>query len=207
MKLNVSDEARQFIKENFADLDPAALPAPERSYYNKIKAGKARASSGYRVDGRYIGGEVLNMIESVSARKGITPDEYIDDNREAIVDMIQSGYTRSEGKTPDSVIDLVNNSRRKYFEVETQDGIKRVTKAEAIELIATAQQYVTSNTTIVNLGLPVRVYTSGKVRVTVPDFRAKRFKKGNEAQELEDLENTLDDLDVFYIDSPPKGKE
>lgn len=205
MKINVSDKAKAFIKENFAELDPAALPAPERSYYNRIKAGKARAASAYRVNGRYIGGEVLTMIESVSTRKGITPDEYIEENRDAIVDMIESGYTRSEGKTPDSVIDLVSNSRRKYFEVETQDGVQRVTKAEAIELIATAQQYITSNTTIVSVGLPVRVYTSGKVRVTVPDFRAKRFKNNDEA--LDELENTLDDLDIFYIDSPPKGKK
>lgn len=206
-KLNVSQKAKAFIKDNFAGLDPDTLPQQERRYYNLVKAGKARAKKAPRVEGRYIGGKVLELVEQVAERKGVSVKEYLADHSEEVADMVNNGYIKHEGKRSDSVVELLEASRRKYIEVETQHGVKRVPKLEAIEALKLFEQFSASNTTIVQLGVPVRVYESGKIRITIVDVSDIENEAKDEGETDQYFINMLDDTGVFYIDSPAKGKK
>lgn len=206
-KLNVSQKVRDFIKLNYDELDPDTLPKQERRYYNLVKAGKVRAESAPRVKGRYLGGKVLELVEQVAERKGVTVADYLADHSEEVADMVNNGYIKHEGKRSDSVVELLEATRRKYIEVETQHGVQRIPKLEAIEALKLFEQYSASNTTIVQLGVPVRVYESGKIRITIVDVRGiEKEAKESEEGETDYFLRMLDDNDVFYIDSPAKGK-
>jgi hypothetical protein len=191
----LSEKRKQWMRKNFSGIDPGNLANLERSYYNKIKAGKARAKKAIRIEGKYLSGEILDIVAKVAVSKGKTTQEYIDENREAIVTLIHTGYTHVS-KDIDKAIDVISDMKRKTVEVDTGNGIVRMTKQEAIEQLSTFQQHVKSTTNIVMAATTIKTYKNNKIEITIPD------QSDYEDLEGVDLIEFLDGFpELFYIRS------
>ena len=197
-KLNVSQTRRNEIKENFSSIKKSELNKDERRYYVLVENGKRSARNNVRFEGRYLGGEILDIARKVADRKGLSLDDYLSQNREAVNSFIEHGFTSHE-RAIDKTIDSLAAIKRKTVEVDDGNGIVKIPRAEAIERLAKLEQFASSNTTIVAIAPQFKHYKTGKFRIVVPppeyyeDFSAEEFKE------------MLDELGIFYVDSPKKG--
>jgi hypothetical protein len=192
-KFVLSEKRKKFLKRNFEKVRPDSLSKAELSYYNKIKAGKTRAKKAIRIDGRYLSGAIIDVIAQVAHRKGVSIQKYIDENKEAIIKLIEEGYTHTF-KTIDNAIDIVNNLKRKTVEVDTGNGMVRMGKNETIALLSEFQQHVKSTTNIVMLATNVKVFKNNKIRLTIPENFPEYIG--------ENLKDYLDEFeDIHYIES------
>jgi hypothetical protein len=189
----LSDKRRAYLKANFDRINPAKLSKAETYYYNKIKAGKARARKALRIEGKYLSGAIVDTIAKVAKSKKKNLQEYINENTKELVALIETGYTHVF-KDIDRAIDIINDLRRKTVEVDTGNGIVRMSKHEAIELLSVFQQHVKSNTRVVMLATTVKTFKNNKIRITIPE--------GFEDYVGQDLIDFLDeDSDIFYVQS------
>jgi hypothetical protein len=194
IKKKPSDKRKEYLKQNFAKVKPETLSQVDRNYYNKIKAGKARAKNAIRIEGKYLSGEIIDTIAKVAHSKGMKIQDYINANKEAIINLIEVGYTHVS-KDIDKAIEIVNNLKRKTVEVDTGNGIVKMTKSEAINEMSAFQQHVKSTTHIVMIATDVKSFKKNKIRVTIPE--------GYEDYTGDELTEFLDDFeDIFYVESP-----
>lgn len=205
-KSNLSDERRKWIRDNFHSIDPATLTPDELYYYNKIKAGYIRAKKAVRFEGRFIGGEILDILRAVAKRKNVSLKEYLTDNSEQVHNFLNTGSTTNH-RRPDSVNDIIENSRRRYVYIKDGNGIVRHTKADAIARVADLMQFVSSSQNITGVALPITVTASGSISITVPDVQeVKRYyktaKRNGYEEDFDDFMcEVFDELDIEYYKS------
>jgi len=206
-KLNVSDERKEFIKKNYNALKNFSnqkLMGDERLYFARIEGGKKAAKRNVKYKGKYLGGELFEIVKKVADKKGLTPREYLNKNESAVDMLLESGFT-STSKRVDDIISIIQNQTRKTIEVEAPDGTvyKRVSKQKAVENLAMFQQLIASNTTVVEMGLNVSVFLNGKVRVQMPLISDADFEEADE----ESLTELLEESDAFFVKSDPAKKK
>jgi hypothetical protein len=192
-KLRVSQSRREYIKNNFSNLDKSNLKGDEKRYYTLVENGKNSASKNVRFEGKYLAGNIVDIAHKVAERKGMSLDDYLHTNRDQVNMLIESGYTQTS-KQFDKAIDVVSNLKRKTVEVDTGDGIVRMTKMQAIEQLAFVEQYVKSNSKTAMIATKVKVFKNGKVRVTIPNIDVM-IEMTNE--ELEEYLDGYDDIDII----------
>ena len=192
-KKQLSERKKQWIRENFYDIDPSTLNAIELAYYNKVKSGKARAKKAIRINGKYLSGEILDIVSKVAIAKGKSTQRYIDENREAIETLIHTGFTHVS-KDIDKAIDVVSDMKRKTVEVNTGNGIVRMSKQDAIERLSMFQRHVKSTTNVVMIATTVKTYKNNKIEITIPE--------DYDDYEGPDLIEFLDEYpDLYYVRS------
>jgi len=206
-KLQVSEERKRFIKENFNALknfDNQKLKGDEALYFSRIAGGKKAAKKNLKYKGKYLGGELFQIVQKVAAKKGVSAREYLQKNEGAVDMLLESGFT-STSKRVDDIISIIQNQKRKTIEVEDRDGnvFKRFTKQKAIENLAMLQQLVASNTTVVEMGLNVSVFVNGKIRVQMPVISDADFEEADE----ESIDEMLEESDAFFVKSDPANKK
>lgn len=206
-KLQVSEERKRFIKENFNALknfDNQKLKGDEALYFSRIAGGKKAAKKNLKYKGKYLGGELFQIVQKVATKKGLSAREYLSKNEAAVDMLLESGFT-STSKRVDDIISIIQNQKRKTIEVEDRDGnvFKRFTKQKAIENLAMLQQLVASNTTVVEMGLNVSVFVNGKIRVQMPVISDADFEEADE----ENIDAMLEDSDAFFVKSDPANKK
>lgn len=189
----LSDKRKKHLRENFDKINKAKLSKAEISYYNKIKAGKARSKKAIRIQGKYLSGEIVDTIAKVAHSKGKKLQTYIDENTEAIVKLIEAGSTHVS-KDIDKVIEIISGMKRKTVSVNTGKKIKKMTKSETIAELSAFQQHVKSTTKIVMLATNVEVFKNNKIQITIPEDYDDY--QGSELVEY------LDEFDdIFYVES------
>lgn len=204
-KINLSARTKQAIKDRYTELvkSPATLAKlndDERAYFNKVKGGKTRAASSIRYEGKFLGGEVVNLINRVADRKGVTIEQYMETNSKAVEGMIERGY-EAISKNPEDTSDIIKGYRRRKLDVDTGNGIVKMDKLTAIQNVQLLQQWAKSNTAIAALGIDVKIYKTGRIGATIPepatyqDMTPKQFKQ------------LLDDLGIWYIESDPNASK
>lgn len=189
-KIQLSNRTKEAIKRDVETINPDRLNKEERRYWQLVVNGKNSAAKNVRFEGKYLAGHIVNVIEKVAEKKGLSIDNYLEANRDAVNSLIEKGYTETE-RRPDTVIDLVSNMNRKTIEMDTGNGIVRVSKEQAMQAIANLQQALSSSSTVVHIALPVKLFKNNKVRITMPyedDYAL-----------IANLESTLDDLGIFYV--------
>ena len=196
-KLDVSEAKRNDIKQNFESINKSSLKGDALKYYTLVENGKRSAKNNLRFEGRYLGGEIVPIIRKVAERKEIPVQEYLNQNRSEVIGLIHRGYTTHE-RAVDATIDTIASQRRKTLEVDDGNGANIMRKEQAMENLAKLQQFAATNTHIVALAPKVRLYKSGLLRVTVPPPEVY------ENMNAEQFKQMLDDLGIFYVESPPK---
>jgi DNA-binding PadR family transcriptional regulator len=197
-KLNVSQSRRNEIKENFSSIRKSELTGDEKKYFTLVENGKRSARNNLRLDGRYLGGEIVDIIKKVAERKEMPLQDYLNENREAVHNLIDKGAIEQERRI-DATIDSLAAIKRKTIEVDDGNGVTRMKRVDAIEALAKLEQFAASNTTIVGIGLSFKVFKDGHIRVKIPP---PEYYENFDADEFEQM---LDDLGIFYIKSPKKG--
>jgi SNF2 family DNA or RNA helicase len=221
-KINLSQNKKDFLKKNFDKIKKPELSGEQLRYYILIENGKRRAKNSVRYEGRYLSGEILNIIQKVADRKGISLNRYLDQNKEDVGMLIESGFTQIF-KRVDAVIDLVAASKKRTIEiVRDPEGIiiHKVRKLDAIAELSEFQNYVKGNSDIVELLIKVKIFKTGKIRIALPWKRKQRGEdldigEDNEPDvpfyedyEGEALTDFLDDYDdIEYIESDPSTKK
>lgn len=200
-KLSISQSRKDFLKANFDSVKKSDLQGDEKRYWTLINNGKNRSKKGVRFEGRFIGGELVETIKKVAEKKGVSVNTYLKQNSEEVERIIESGYTFLQ-KQPETVIDAIHGSGRKTIEVFDGESVRRVPKMQVIERIVKLQQWAASNTTMVQLGIPTRLYLSGKIRVNLPpssDFSDDMDEEGFEA--------LLEELEIWFVKSDKADKK
>lgn len=185
------------MKANFDSLKKSQLEGDELRYYKLIENGKRSARQNIRFEGKYLGGEIVDIIRKVAEQKDMSVKEYLKANEDAVNNLIESGYTMQERRI-DSTIDSIAAIKRKTVEVDNGETVERMTRAEAIERLAKLEQFAASNSTIVSIAINFKLYKTGKIRVTLPT------PESYEDMTAEEFEDMLDELGIFYIKSPKK---
>lgn len=194
-KPQLTTSRKEYLKENFDSINKADLPnKDEQWYYSLIANGKKSAKRNIRFEGKYLSGQIVEVISKVAERKKLSLKKYLEQNREGVHTLIDQGYTVTE-RRPDAVNDLIAGQKKKTVEVDDGNGITRISKAEAIERIVKLQQFAASNTTIVSLGINTKVFTNNRVRVTIP---SPEFYEDMTPEEFEEM---LDELGIYYVKS------
>lgn len=148
-----------------------------------------------------------DRFKSAAKQRGITVSKYMKENERAIQNLFDSGYT-SNTRRPDEVIEIIERSNRKHITIEDQHGSQRLSKAEAIARIADLMQSVSSSISIAQIGIPIKVYESGRMAIVAPsvDVTKKEYKsskkKGEIFEELsfeEYLMEVFDELGIEYF--------
>lgn len=172
----------------------------KRKNPKKVKAGKAAAKKNLRFQGRFISGKIVEVVKSVARKKRVKIQDYLNQNKEAVLALIESGFTQT-AKTAEAASEIVEDLRARTVQVDTGNGIVRQSKAEAIKDIQLLKQYAASNTTIVALSIPVKIFLDNRTRITVPN------PEDYEDMDGEDFENMLDDLGIWYVKSDKTGNK
>jgi len=197
-KLNVSQTRRNEIKENFSNISKSDLTGDEKKYFTLVENGKRSAKNNLRFEGRYLGGEIVDIVRKVAERKEMDVQDYLTENRAAVHNLIEHGAIEQERRI-DATIDSLAAIKRKTIEVDDGNGITRMRRVDAIEALAKLEQFAASNTTIVGIGLSFKVFKDGHIRVKIPP---PEFYEDFDADQFEEM---LDELGIFYIKSPKKG--
>lgn len=218
-KLKITSSRKEFIKSNFDNINPDNLPKPERLYYARVKGGKNRYQSAPKIDGKFIptNTEAYKLIEAIAKDQGITPARYVEQNESEVRDFLTEKEAITS-KDINEIPEIISRLSTKTVNIETDKGIKRVSKAKAIEAVAMLSNYAFSLGEFAYIALKVKVTGSGKVIIQgVPDpsryetpegrARAKSKKKGRKKQQENDLEILLEALDSADIDYVISGKE
>lgn len=200
-KVNLSSERKEFLKTNFNSIVPGALKsADELRYYNLIKAGKMRAKNSIRLEGKFLSGEIVNIIKKVAEKKGLSLKKYIDLNSADIIKLIESGFTQV-WKEFDKAIDLVGNGRKKIFFIDDGNGLIKMLKIEVIEQLALLENYAKSSSDIVAIFTLVKVYKTGRMELTIPqDY------DGYSYDSLYDYLDLFDGIDYIISDKSKTEK-
>lgn len=197
-KLNVSQARRDEIKENFSTLNKSNLSGDEKKYYTLVENGKRSARNNLRFEGRYLGGEIVDIIKKVAERKEMKLQDYLNANAVAVHNLIDKGAITQDRRI-DATIDSLAAIKRKNIEVDDGNGISLMKRVDAIEQLARLEQFAASNTTIVQIGLKFSVYKDNHIRITIPP---PEYYENFTPEEFEEM---LDALGIFYIKSPTKA--
>lgn len=198
-KVNLTPSRKSYLKENFNRIKKNDLTKEEQRYYTLIENGKKRAKNSVRFEGRYLGGEIVELIKKAAKNRGVSVEAYMNQHKEAIVGMMESGFTETS-KSPEDTIDLIASLAKRTVEVDTGDGIVRLKRFDVIKEITALMQFAKSNSTIAALGITIKIFESGKVRVEMP------LEETYEDMNAEEFEDLLDMIGVWYVKSPTKGK-
>lgn len=193
-KIKLSQKRKDQIKKKWDTLNTSVLNKNERRYLQLVVNGKNSAKKNVRFEGRYLSGRIVNIIEKVAERKGITLKKYLAENKESVDMLIETGSVTTQ-KKPEAVIDLIEAQHKKTVNVFNGTNKFRVDKMKLVEQVIMLQQYAASNTTMVQIGLPVKVYLDGQIEITMP------YDIDYSDMDAEQLEQLFDDLEIFYIKS------
>lgn len=197
-KINLSEKRKQFLKQNFDKLNKEDLKKDEQRYFQLILNGKNRLKRAVRFEGKFISGEVVEISKKIAEKKGISVQRYFDDNKEAVRQYIESGFTELS-KNPERAIDVLRASNKRHVLVNDGNGLVRVPRNEAILRLALFEQHIKTNSNVVYMETNVRVYSDGKLQVTIPvDFQ------NYEGDELIDYLDEFDEL--TYVESSATGE-
>lgn len=192
-KLQINQERKNFIKENFSTIKKSSLSGDDLRYYNLVGAGKQRAKNSVRFEGKFISGEIVDIARKIAKAKHISLNKYLDENKEAVRNFIESGYVETSKQIENS-IDILLNSKKKTVEVDTGNGIVRMGRKEAIKRLAEFEQHIKTSTNVAMIATHVKVFKTGKIRLTIPDD----FEE-YDGDELIDYLDLYDGLD--YVES------
>lgn len=202
-KINLSKRTKDAIKRDFDTLPYDQLNREEQRYYNLVKAGKARQSTGHKFEGKFISKDLADKFEKVAERRGISVDEYLETNREPVRMLLERGFSVTAPKSHEAVIEVIENSRRKTVEISDGDGIRRASKMEAIYEVQALAQHAFSVTNIVVLLFEMKIYQTGKIQITIPGSSTYIDYIG---ESFTDFLNQFEP-EIQFIQSDRKGNE
>lgn len=200
-KINLSQEVKNYLKQNFDTVRAARLSKDELSYYNKIKGGKAAARKALRIGGKFLSKDspILEYIEPIARSKGLTVKRYLLENRESVQNFIDNGYDIAQRRSESYMNDL-EQMKTKYVYVEDSEGnVKRMSRIQVMKNIADLKQKASSLSTIVSIAIKTKVYLDGKIVYVMPST-----EEIEDIETGEDLINILDNHDCAYIESEKK---
>jgi hypothetical protein len=189
-KINISQVRKEELKNS--DLSKKQinqLSNEEKRYYQLIENGRKSAKSNVRFEGKYLAGKIVEISQKVADRKNLSLDEYFRQNREAVNELIEKGFTHTS-KNIDNAIDQISAMKRKTIEVDTGDGIVRMDKKKAIEQLSLLENHLKSQANVAYLATIVKVFKNGKIRVTIPEDFEDYF-----GDDLFDYLDTFDEID------------
>lgn len=166
-KINLSERQKKFLKDNFSKVNTDSLSADRLRYYNLIRAGKARAKKAIRIEGKYLTGEITDIMRQVAKKKGMSVKEYAEANKAAILNLINTGSTETFVSI-EKAIELISSAKAKYVYVDDGNGEVKMKKNEAIELLARFEQHVKSTTNTVMLSVLVTIFKNGRIKIVIP---------------------------------------
>lgn len=201
-KIKLSDRAKARIKSKFASIDPQALKPGERLYYNKVKAGKARAASAFHdASGKYlIVPQKIVDTYVIPVLKKNNPDfsqadlkAHLRDNKEVLKRITRDESINAfyQGKNIENALLQINDLTRFY--VDDGDGLREVSKDKLFEKV---KKYESKLMDQGAFGFFTKVSFKkgfGQMIVYLPKFN-----------DIEDLDG---DEDIFAIMSDPKNKK
>lgn len=150
--------------------------------------------------GKVIFGEMAEIIKKVAKKKKMTPSQYLRKNYKDVEPLLESAYLKSQ-PTPDKLIGAIKGIERKTIIVNDLDGETRYNKNEVIKQIAEFEQYIKSNSQIVYVGITMLKNMNMKAVVKLPRKDQYEGLKGDKLKEL------LDEFEIWYVESPKKGKK
>lgn len=200
-KIKLSQRTKDAIKGNFDSVPFDKLSAEEKRYYNLVKAGKARAATGLKIKGKYLPIWLAENFKKVADKRGMTVKEYIEKNRADVEKFVKEGFTVSPPKPHEVVIEVLEKKRS--VEVDTGNGIVKVSNIKAIEMVQQLAQHAYSTTNIVVLLLRMTMYISGRLQISCPEYNDYSNLIG------EDFTDYLSNFEpeIQFIESDRKGNE
>lgn len=207
-KIRLSDKTKQKIKDNFDSIDPKDLSKNKLRYYWVVKGTKAAQAKREAIERQYITvdgeryyGKVAAIIKGLASEAGEKVSDHIEKHKSFIKNVIKENYDRNP-KHIDNIVELIEKSRKKTVWINTGDGRVEMSKQDAIAQLVLFNNFVKTNSTIVDMTIQRKVRFDGTLEIEIPLYESY----GDEDFDQGDIEDLLDDFDIFFIDSP-KGKK
>lgn len=211
-KIQLSNRTRQRIKDNFAKIKPASLKKNELAYYNKIKAGKARAATAFKdSSGKYYPKQfVKEQIIDVAKEMGISPRAVYNNFKDDIENVFRTG--KIDWSINERGINKIEKTYRyKTAQVETSPGVFEDRTTEEIkEAFAELKQHLQwkanrAGTTVAAVIVHTTRDKSGKnLKIQIPD--KSQFQGMSFEEIIEYLEEEFPDITVITSERGKKKK-
>lgn len=191
-KINLSDNKKAAIKANYDTYKPRNKQ--EQQYYNKIKAGKARAANSIKDNsGKYIT-KILKkeVIKTLAAQKGVNTrteknkarkieevikeaqisdkelKRYYEYNRDEFQKMIENKGLQGAHRNYNQLSGDLDEYKGKIF-LQQGDEIKKVNKSQANFALDEFKQFLSTEFTAVDFSISPELKFDGRMIINLPD--------------------------------------
>lgn len=203
-KKATEEQRREYIKNNFNDVDRSQLSKEDSAYYGRVLGGKNRASEAARIDGKYIYKQFVrkNKIDHLAHLRGFKNAKELFEKDKNYYEQAKKLYYAKNGLeytyNSDGILNALSAFTGKIF----ING-KAVTILKAIEKTDKADKEIKRK-----YGNFLNIFTV-------------RYKKGGaelhlrlpSSKQIKDVGDTIEEFeeefgeDIEILDSPQKGKE
>ena len=202
-------EAYQVDKGIFSKIDVSRLSQQDRSYYNKVKAGKARAANGIKNSaGKYIDRTYSKQIET--RLKGVAKTAGFDNVNqlrqgdkelyEATLNLekLQLKYSYQ----PENLLQNIEKFKGRIIR-ERGDGTKEdVSKSQAINIIQRSVSAIRNKYDVFHMSVEITIENEGELMTFKMPTPAEIDEQG---EEIEDWE--YDNIELYGSEKPLPKKE
>jgi len=199
------EQVRTFIKSNYNNLDASQLNKEDRSYYNKIKAGKARSANAVRIEGRYLQNDFKKKenFKGLAEARGFRTIDELFKNDPVLFEAAKKLYTKTG--LPNAYDSNHIQDKIQSFTGKILLNGKKVSNLEAIGKVEEIDKYLKRKFKAYNVIYTIR-YTRGGRELQIKIPTKKDIRESNSIEELENGRNEIaEDIDIII--STGKGKK